>query len=112
MAGDCRVIGQTAKVVWFDPVFFHALIGVSRVIQMHRARCALNSMFAERIRTTKCVRLRCGPIHDQIFPVECEHLGLFLGLRRNERLEGLRRNDQHEHAIAQPIDDMKSLVPS
>ena len=53
MADDGGVIWQVAKFVWFNPKFLHPTIAVSGMIEMHGARCSLDPMFAEGVRTTE-----------------------------------------------------------
>ncbi len=101
------MVRQAAKFMRPDAELLRALIGVRRVIQMDGACCAFHPMLAERVGTPQRVGFRRGPVHDEVLEVQGQHLGLFLGLRRNERLESLRRNHQHQQAIAQAIDDVE-----
>ena len=70
MADDSGVVGEGAKFVRLDPVFFDALIRVCGVILMHCAARALDPMFAERVCTAERVGFRCCAIHDEILQIE------------------------------------------
>jgi hypothetical protein len=107
VADDGRVVRQTPKFMGTNPVFLRPLIGMGGVIGMNGAAAALDPMLAESVGTPEGVGFRRGPVHDQVLQIEREHFGLLLGLGRNQRLEGLRRHDEHQQAIAQPVDDVK-----
>ena len=107
MAHDGRVVGQVTKLVRLDQKFLHALITVCGMILMDGPRRTLNPVFAERVRATERIGFGCGAIHEKVFQIEREDFGLLFRLGRNERFEGLSRNNQHQHTIAQPVDDVE-----
>jgi len=61
-----------------------------------RSMHALAALIAEGVRTTERVQLGCCAIHEEVLQIERENFGLLFRLRRDERLEGLSRNNQHQ----------------